>query len=436
MEATKAKERCCYICYTGFGASVWRYKCTDCSHYFCSAHCKDLWALTDDVDEDEEDPFMFLKHDPPDTSELPFPHGDGASLVSTVAPSTTSASGSKSCTRLLCIECYAPRRMALLRAELYDTQDDLDEISATPEEGNGTWSYMPSLATITPDVVSSGTTAVTSAVGRGVGMGMGLLSGTSSVVMGGGSMVWSAARNVASNAAYVVPSAESVRSAPIKVVATAAAAPAALLSAPSSVLSYFSSSRSPGGVAEESAGSRDELATGNTQPADVREGSDEVGECEATRAVGPHEANNAAEKNAEGRLVERQIDEAKGKQEVGDRLQGTDTQSKKQRQEIVPILSPPQQVEVNAQKQEERQQQQQQRQQHQQQLKVRAGVVGAELAELQQRMASAEALRSKAWLTITMPIENDVWYAGYEGILAWQSQVLRLLALPVQKFKY
>ena len=252
-------------------------------------------------------------------------------------------------------------------------------------------------------------------------------------------MVWSAARNVASNAAYVVPSAESVRSAPIKVVATAAAAPAALLSAPSSVLSYFSSSRSSGGVAEESAGGRDELATGNTQPADVREGSDEVGECEVTRAVGHHEANNAAEKNAEGRLVERQIDEAKGKQEVGYRLQGTDTQSKKQRQEIVPIISPPQQVEVNAQKQEERQQrqqQQQQRQQQEQQLKVRAGVVGAELAELQQRMASAEALRSKAWLTITMPVENDVWYAGYEGILAWQSQVLRLLALPVKKYKY
>jgi len=37
------------------------------------------------------------------------------------------------------------------------------------------------------------------------------------------------------------------------------------------------------------------------------------------------------------------------------RLQGTDTQSKKQSQDIVPILSPPQQVEVNAQEQEERQ---------------------------------------------------------------------------------
>jgi hypothetical protein len=59
-------------------------------------------------------------------SELTFPHGDGASVVSSVAPSAAgSTSGSKSSTRLLCIECYAPRRMALLRAELYHSLDDL-----------------------------------------------------------------------------------------------------------------------------------------------------------------------------------------------------------------------------------------------------------------------------------------------------------------------
>ena len=48
--------------------------------------------------------------------------------------------------------------------------------------------------------------------GRSVGMGMGLLSGTSSVVHGGGSMVWGAARkkNVASTALSVVPSADTL----------------------------------------------------------------------------------------------------------------------------------------------------------------------------------------------------------------------------------
>jgi hypothetical protein len=110
---------------------VWKYKCTDCAHYFCSSHCKDLWLRADDVDEDEEDPFTVLKDEeaPVDASELPFPHGDGASVVSSVAPSAAgSSSGSKSSTRLLCIECYAPRRMALLRAELYHTLDDLEDM--------------------------------------------------------------------------------------------------------------------------------------------------------------------------------------------------------------------------------------------------------------------------------------------------------------------
>ena len=61
-----------------------------------------------------------------DPSELPFPHGDGASVVSSVAPSAAgSLSGSRPSTLDLCIECYAPRRMALLRAELYHSLDDL-----------------------------------------------------------------------------------------------------------------------------------------------------------------------------------------------------------------------------------------------------------------------------------------------------------------------
>ena len=121
----------CRVCHCGFGPSVWKYKSTDCAHYFCSSHCKDLWLRADDVDEDEEDPFTVLKDEeaPVDASELPFPHGDGASVVSSVAPSAAgSSSGSKSSTQLLCIECNAPRRMALLRAELYHTLDDLEEL--------------------------------------------------------------------------------------------------------------------------------------------------------------------------------------------------------------------------------------------------------------------------------------------------------------------
>ena len=109
-----------------------------------------------------------------DPSELPFPHGDGASVVSSVAPSAAgSSSGSKSSTRLLCIECYAPRRMALLRAELYHTLDDLKELSAhLPDaDADGAWKYLPSLAAITPDAVSSGSNVVSTAVDRSVGMG-------------------------------------------------------------------------------------------------------------------------------------------------------------------------------------------------------------------------------------------------------------------------
>ena len=88
---------------------------------------------------------------PVDPSELQFPHGDGASVVSSVAPSAAgSSSGSKSSTRLLRIECYAPRRMALLRAEHYHTLDDLEELSAhLPDAGaDGAWKYIPSLAAI------------------------------------------------------------------------------------------------------------------------------------------------------------------------------------------------------------------------------------------------------------------------------------------------
>jgi hypothetical protein len=74
--------------------------------------------------------------------------------------------------------------MALLRAELYHTLDDLEELSAhLPDAGaDGAWKYIPSLAAITPDAMSSDADVVSTAVGRSVGMGMGLLSGTSSVV--------------------------------------------------------------------------------------------------------------------------------------------------------------------------------------------------------------------------------------------------------------
>ena len=57
----EGKEKQCRVCHCGFGASVWKYKCTYCAHYFCSSHCKDLWLRADDVDEDEEDPFTVLK---------------------------------------------------------------------------------------------------------------------------------------------------------------------------------------------------------------------------------------------------------------------------------------------------------------------------------------------------------------------------------------
>ena len=57
--------------------------------------------------------------------------------------------------------------MALLRAELYHTLDDLEELSAhVPDAGaDGAWKYLPSLAAITPDAVSSGANVVSTAVG-------------------------------------------------------------------------------------------------------------------------------------------------------------------------------------------------------------------------------------------------------------------------------
>jgi hypothetical protein len=90
---------------------------------------------------------------------LTFPHGDGASVVSSAAPfaaGSGSSSGSKSSTRLFCIslslKCYAPRRIALLRTELYRTPDDLEKLSAhLPDAGaDGAWKAIPSLATSRP----------------------------------------------------------------------------------------------------------------------------------------------------------------------------------------------------------------------------------------------------------------------------------------------
>ena len=51
--------------------SVWKYKCTDCAHYFCSSHCKDLLLRADDVDEDDEDAYVDEDERPPSTRADP-----------------------------------------------------------------------------------------------------------------------------------------------------------------------------------------------------------------------------------------------------------------------------------------------------------------------------------------------------------------------------
>ena len=66
--------------------------------------------------------------------------------------------------------------MALsLRAELYHTLDDLEELSAhlLDAGADGTWKYLPSFAAITPDAVSSGANVVSTAVGPQCGDGHG-----------------------------------------------------------------------------------------------------------------------------------------------------------------------------------------------------------------------------------------------------------------------
>jgi hypothetical protein len=380
------RERSCFVCACSFGASVWRYRCTDCGHSFCSSHCKDLWLESDDVDDGEEDPFTFLKHDPADPSELPFPHGDGASVVSTAAPSTQSTDGGKAGTRLLCIECYAPRRMALLRAELYDNLDDLEQLAASaPADSDGSWRYVPSLASMTPDAVSHGASVVTSAVGRGVG----LLSGT---VIGGSSMVWGAARNAASTAVSVVPSTETITAAPSTVKRVVTSAPSSLLSAPASVFNYFSAAKSP--------------STAKERPS--------------------HGSNSGVDGGAEEvQAIEQEPESATAKSWEGeDHLE----ENIRGKQQIVPMLSEREQRQLQA----DRAAVDQQRQQRRQQCQARVAVLESEMTELQQRLAIAETLRSKAWLTICTPTEADVWYAGYEGVLAWQSQgVLRHLSVRI-----
>ena len=60
--------------------------------------------------------------------------------------------------------------------QLYHTLDELEELSANIPDivgGDGAWKYMPSLAAITPNAVTSGAGAVSTAVGRSVGVGMG-----------------------------------------------------------------------------------------------------------------------------------------------------------------------------------------------------------------------------------------------------------------------
>ena len=80
--------------------------------------------------------------------------------------------------------------MALLRPELYHTLDDLEELSAhlLDAGADGAWKYLPSFAATTPDAVSSGAIVVSTAVGLQRRDGHGALSGTSSVVMSGGSL--------------------------------------------------------------------------------------------------------------------------------------------------------------------------------------------------------------------------------------------------------
>ena len=57
----EGNEKHCRVCHCGFGASVWKYKCTDCAPYFCSLHCKEMCDdVNEDVDKDEEDPFTVL----------------------------------------------------------------------------------------------------------------------------------------------------------------------------------------------------------------------------------------------------------------------------------------------------------------------------------------------------------------------------------------
>jgi len=401
----EVKEKCCFTCYGGFGASVWKYKCTDCAHSFCSSHCKDLWAEIDDVEveEGEEDPFTFLKSDPPaDPSDLPFPHGDGASTISSVAPSPSSASGSKNGTRLLCIECYAPRRMALLREELYDTLDELEELSANnlQESSDGTWRYVPAaIAAMTPDAVSSGTSVVTSAVGRSVGIGMELLNGTSAAVVGGGSMLYGVARNVTTAPTSAVK----------KVVTTAASAPSALLYAPSSVFSYFSSPKTSGradeakvveGKPEEGVGGESDVERFYREIAEARSKSESAG------------ASSEVQDGREQVLGEKRVSVDA---ETAADIEKIEKKEQRERQEIVPLLSAEEQQNLLAQQQ----QQLQEKLHKQQKCKARSSVLEAEMADLQLRMAAAETLRSKAWLSITMPTESDVWYAGYEVSCAY-----------------
>ena len=439
------REKSCAICAVGFGASVWRYHCTDCRHSFCSSHCKDLWAQDDDVEEGEEDPFTVLKQD---AVEDPPPElvGDGAPTASaslSVSASSASSlavpSGSKPGSRLLCIECYAPRRTSLLRAELYDTLDELEELEhaavQAPEGGSGAW-YVPSLAAISPaaDVVASGASVVKSAVGKGVGMGYGLLSNPVSSVIGGGNMVWGAARNVANTAVSVVPTAEAISAAPTAV-KKAVAAPSALLSAPSSVLHYFSSVKS---AAHDDDTDPDDQTQGRQAPHHTASSDKSITQdrsitrqeldtarsgmsaSDSTDLVGAGDEGSAGHRSA-------QTDGEAGERSRRSRAAGAEPGTHvKVRQEIVPQLSSHQQAAQAAQLAHKHQLK------RMQQHRARVGVLEAEIAELQQRVDMAEAARTKAWLTVTLPTETDVWYAGYEGVLAWQSQgVVRRLSVRI-----
>jgi hypothetical protein len=117
-----------------------RYQCTECHESFCGAHARDTW-LSDDEDEDEAGAEPAA---PPPGETAGAPLGllanvlgrrAAARKVRPVAPPPRSPpvwaalrrarAQAKARPRLLCVECFAPRRMAALQHELHAALDAL-----------------------------------------------------------------------------------------------------------------------------------------------------------------------------------------------------------------------------------------------------------------------------------------------------------------------